>query len=42
MQINLQEVLKLTRYTRTELISRKIYENISIASQKYNDTFEQL
>jgi len=37
MQINLQEVLKLTRYTETGSIARKIFDNINIASVIYNN-----
>lgn len=40
MQINLQEILKLTRYTETDSAARKIFENINIASEKYNDESE--
>ncbi|XP_029342843.1 uncharacterized protein LOC100574889 [Acyrthosiphon pisum] len=36
-EINLQEILKLTRYTETESKARKIYNNIKIASEKYNN-----
>lgn len=37
MQINLQEVLKLTEYTETESTARKVFDNINIASEKYNN-----
>jgi len=40
MQINLQEILKLTRFTETECTVKKIFHNINIASEKYNDKSE--
>ncbi|XP_025208184.1 uncharacterized protein LOC112603701, partial [Melanaphis sacchari] len=33
-EINLQEILKFTKYTETELTARKILDNINIASEK--------
>ncbi|XP_060866820.1 uncharacterized protein LOC132942446 [Metopolophium dirhodum] len=39
-EINLEEILKLTRYTETESTARKILNNINIASEKYNDKSE--
>ncbi|XP_022172857.1 uncharacterized protein LOC111035520 isoform X2 [Myzus persicae] len=36
-EINLQEILKLTRYTETASAARKIFDNIKTASEKYND-----
>lgn len=40
MQINLQEILNLTRNSETESTARKIFYNINIASEKYNDESE--
>ncbi|CAH1725158.1 unnamed protein product [Aphis gossypii] len=39
-EINLQEILKLTKYTETELIARKIFDNINIASKKFTEKSE--